>query len=177
MAIKARALYNAATPAFNLDGDLGKWAEAADAAAALIDAHGGLGVIHPGRVEFYLDENCSDIIWRKSIFTGHNWETDNFPPSLYGNGRVNPSQGLVDAFPDAAGYPITDALSTFNPASPYAGRDTRLQKYILYNSAPFKTSVINTVDDSSDGVGRIARRSTRTGYYQKKFMEDRKSVV
>ena len=47
-------------------------------------------------------------------------------PSLYGKGRVNPTQNLVDAFPMANGYPINDVHSAYDPANPYANRDPRL---------------------------------------------------
>lgn len=38
-------------------------------------------------------------------------ERDNFPSTLYGRGRVNPTQNLVNAFPMANGYPIDNAQS------------------------------------------------------------------
>ncbi|MBQ0077168.1 MAG: RagB/SusD family nutrient uptake outer membrane protein [Bacteroidales bacterium] len=163
-ALKARLLYWAATPAYNPEGDTGRWGKAAACAAEVIDFFGGPEALQPDRIDYYNNEGSSDILWRKSIFNGHNWETDNFPPSLYGNGRINPTQNFVDAFPNAEGYPA------FNPALPYENRDPRFYKYVTYNGSTFKTMVINTVNDKNDGLNNVAEKSTRTGYYLRKFM-------
>ena len=84
-------------------------------------------------------EVSAEILWRgnKSIGTedwdmGIKQEKDNFPPTFYGSGRINPTQNLVDAFPMANGYPIADkANSGYSENAPYTGRDPRLEKYIL----------------------------------------------
>jgi hypothetical protein len=170
--LKARLLYSAACPAFNLTDDQTKWESAAEAAAEVIDFHGGLAALAPDRVEYYRSETNTDVLWRKSFSNINSWESNNFPPSMYGNGRVNPSQNLVDAFPAANGYPITMTESGYNPQTPYAGRDPRLGKYILYNGAQFKGTAINTVNDTQDGVDAIANKSTRTGYYLRKMMDE-----
>ena len=52
-----------------------------------------------------------------------NIERDNYPPTLFGSGRINPTQNLVDAFPMANGYPIDHPESGYDPNNPYAGRD------------------------------------------------------
>ncbi|MBQ2581138.1 MAG: RagB/SusD family nutrient uptake outer membrane protein, partial [Ruminococcus sp.] len=56
---------------------------------------------------------------------------DLFPPTLYGQGRVNPSQNLVDAFPMRNGRPISDANSGYDAKNPYVNRDPRLENYVL----------------------------------------------
>ena len=63
-------------------------------------------------------ENPKEIIWRGGNSNGTadydfglSQELDNFPPTLYGNGRINPTQNLVDAFPMANGYPIEPAAA------------------------------------------------------------------
>lgn len=175
--LKARLLYNAACPAFNPDDDPAKWEAAADAAAEVIDYHGGVNGLAADRVEYYKSENCSDILWRKNYSNINSWESNQFPPSMYGNGRVNPSQNLVDAYPAANGYPITDPASLYDPSDPYAGRDPRLGKYVLYNGSVFKNVTMNTINDPQDGVDAIANRSTRTGYYLRKLMSEDVSLV
>ena len=176
--IKARVLLQAASPAFNPADDVSKWAAAADAAADIIDAFGGVSALTNSRLEFYLDPaNKSDHLWRKDPTNSLNWETNNFPPSLYGNGNTNPSQNLVDAFPGINGWPIGNQSSGYVASNPYANRDPRLAKYIIYNGSSFKNTTINTIDGTQDGIDKVANRSTRTGYYLLKFMNPGVSLV
>ncbi len=170
--IRARVLLLAASPAFNPTNDLTKWAAAADAAAEVIDAFGGLSALAATRLDYYLNANNAEHLWRKDATTAsYNWEENHFPPSFFGKGGVNPSQNLIDAFPAVNGYPISDvANSGYVSSTPYTGRDPRLDKYVIHNGTTFKSTVINTVDGVLDGVGKVANSSTRTGYYALKFM-------
>ncbi|MDR1667808.1 MAG: RagB/SusD family nutrient uptake outer membrane protein [Bacteroidales bacterium] len=171
--IRARVLLQAASPAFNPNDDKTKWAAAADAAAEVIDAAGGLGALNGSRLTYYLDAASPEHLWRKDPENIRAWETTHFPPSFFGNGRLNPSQNLIDAFPAANGYPITDAAhSGYNPADPYEGRDARLKRWIIHHGLIFKTIAVNTIDDMNDGVGKVAEKSTRTGYYIRKLMNE-----
>ena len=83
-------------------------------------------------VEYYSKEvvenlqkgiNPKEIIWRENVSNSeaaNSQEANNFPPSLNGSGNMNPSQNLVDAFPMANGYPISDiANSNYNENNPY----------------------------------------------------------
>jgi hypothetical protein len=97
---------------------------------------------------------------------------DNFPPSLFGSGRTNPSQNLVDAFPMKNGYLIGHELSGYDPDNPYVDRDPRFYDYIIYNDAVFKNTPISTyIDATQDGINNLVT-STRTGYYLKKLMAE-----
>ena len=116
-----------------------------------------------------------EVLWRTEKSENNDLETKNYPPSIYGQGRINPTQNLVDAFPAANGYPITDANSEYDPANPYANRDPRLAKYIIYNGqkAGSGNAVINTQADNADnldGLNKDVSKSTRTGYYMKKLL-------
>ncbi len=119
--------------------------------------------------------NPGDVIWREGDVDDNTWETDNYPPSLYGKGRVNPSQNLVDAFPMLNGYPITDPKSGYDPQNPYENRDPRLAEAILCNgdvcgvgNTPINTQADNT---GNDGMGVNPKEgSTTTGYYLKKHL-------
>ena len=176
--IKARVLLQAASPAFNPLDDVDKWIAAADAAAEVIDAFGGLSALTASRLEYYLTVANNDHLWRKDPTNSRNWEENNFPPSLYGNGHTNPSQNLIDAFPALNGYPISDvANSGYVETNPYANRDPRLAKWIIYNGTTFKSATINTIDNMQDGIGKVTNLSTRTGYYMLKFMNPGVSVV
>lgn len=106
-------------------------------------------------------------------------ESDNYPPSIYGNGRTNPTQNLVDAFPMANGYPITDPKSGYDSKNPYAGRDPRLEKYIIVDGAKagVEEATIWTGNYSGDkatddNLDRQQGKSTRTGYYMRKLLRE-----
>ena len=169
MALKARLLLQAASPAFNPDNDAAKWEAAAVAAAELIDASGGIDAIDKSRIKFWLDDTSREIVWRKDYYTGRDWETTCFPPSLLGNGRMNPTQDFADAFPYRNGVPYVPGNPS-DPDDPYAGRDPRLDEYLIRNGSLFKDNVINTVDGDVDGIDRKPSSSTTTGYYMKKLM-------
>ncbi len=194
MGAKARQLYNgiiarafrartatlAASPLFEDASNTATWADAANAAAAVLDYKGGVSGLASDGIEYYSPgivnsikdgANPNEILWRGNKGGGDNdQESQNFPPSLYGNGYMNPSQNLVDAFPMTNGYPISDAASGYDANNPYAGRDPRLGKYILYNGSTIseKSVTINTNEGNQDGVNVTENRSTRTGYYLKK---------
>ncbi|MBO7463928.1 MAG: RagB/SusD family nutrient uptake outer membrane protein [Bacteroidales bacterium] len=168
----------AASPAFN---EGATWEDAANAAAKVIDFAGGIGGLAPNGVTYYADaaafdaikegSNPQEIIWRENYANNRSQESDNFPPTLNGNGRINPTQNLVDAFPMLNGLPISDPNSGYDPANPYDNRDPRLELYIIHDGskAGVSNSVINTKRDAGDdGIDAIPNRSTRTGYYMKK---------
>ena len=195
-AIRAMAVLMAASPAFS-EGSGYTWEQAADYAAVVIDhidrdqavADGGsvdalTGVASNGYT-WYANAseiaglgpgvNPAEIIWRGGRNKDNPLETDNFPPTLYGNGRINPTQNLVDAFPMANGYPITHERSGYDPNDPYTGRDPRLTTYILVNrgTAGISNSVIITGNygtTTNDQLNQENRYSTRTGYYMKKHL-------
>jgi hypothetical protein len=168
-AIKSRVALLAASPAF-ADANAVTWEEAATIAGDLLS---DLGPLYNKGVTFYNDIRSKEIIWNRSKVQARNWEENNFPPSLFGYGRTNPSQELIDAFPMANGYPIDDTLGGYNPDNPYANRDPRFYNYIIYNDAVFKQVTVSTfVGAAQDGVGSL-ETSTRTGYYLKKLMSDK----
>lgn len=167
MALRSRLTLFAASPAYGyLD-----WAEAAEAAGAMISDNGGLSAISSNGLEFYKNFQDPEIIWRNAKSNSNVLESDNFPPSQFGNGRTNPTQELVDAFPMSDGMPIDELTSGYDPANPYANRDPRLTSYIVYNGNSIKETINTDVDAPEDGIDRTVT-STRSGYYLKKFMLD-----
>ena len=114
-------------------------------------------------------DNSAEILWRNSVGgTDNNLEKDNYPPTLFGNGRINPTQNLVDAFPMANGYPITDEVNSgYKSSDPYTGRDPRLAKFIVYNESKLgpgtgdQQETITTVGYSTnDGVNQTETSTT-----------------
>lgn len=179
-AIRSRVLLLAASPAYE-SASAATWAEAADAAADVIDHIGGPSQLAANGHTYYnnADEidnlkmgvGPAEMIWRGNVESSRSEEETNFPPSLYGKGRMNPTQNLVDAFPMANGYPIGDQRGNYDSKNPYANRDPRLALYIIYNGATAGVSntVINTASDATTADGLNKREtSTRTGYYMKK---------
>lgn len=182
-AVKAQAALLAASPAFS-EGTTTTWADAANYAAEVIDLNSGIGGIDPDGVTWYDNKgiidglgagaNPKEILWRNNVSGSESGlEANNFPPTLYGRGLVNPSQNLVDAFPMADGYPIGHPLSTYDANNPYLNRDPRLQKFIIVNGStlgPNNTTVYTAVDGgTNDGLNRV-ETSTRTGYYLRKLL-------
>jgi hypothetical protein len=159
-------------------------AQAATYCAEVLDGIGGLdGFDMTGNIWYKnktaIDANADipEILWREDRHKNATQEADNFPPSVYGRGRINPSQNLVDAFPMRNGYPITDqAKSGYNAQDPYVNRDPRLAHYILYNGVTFRSSEIitgnyeNAKGESIDNINRD--NATRTGYYLLKLLRD-----
>ena len=150
-AFKARVALLAASPAFNSSGDAALWGVAANYAGTSLQDNGGLAGLDPTGHMFYdatrvntlnvaatTPVDSKEMVLRTSIVLSNTREAANFPPLLFGKGNINPTQNLVDAFPMANGYPISNPLSNFNPANPYAGRDPRLALYIAYNGCTMK---------------------------------------
>ncbi|MVT08770.1 RagB/SusD family nutrient uptake outer membrane protein [Chitinophaga tropicalis] len=179
---RARVGLLAASPAFQDASNTTTWANAADFAAAVIDYKGGISTLPANGSTFYDNNseidglsggnNPNEIIWRENILTSNgDQEAQNFPPTLFGNGYMNPTQNLVDAFPMANGYPVSNANSNYDAANPYVGRDPRFARYIIYNgsTAGVGNQVIYTGSASgSDNGINVRSTSTRTGYYMKK---------
>lgn len=128
----------------------------------------------PDGIEFYNaddDRNNLEILWRNSISQQSWFEQNQFPYSLNGSGRLNPSQNLVDAFYKADGYPISENSGiNYDPQNPYINRDPRLATYILYNGGKIGDKIITINENSNDGVDKVIEKSTRTGYYLKKSL-------
>ena len=183
-AVLAQASILAASPAFNAQSGE-KWEDACKYAQTVLDLNGGVGGIDPtGNTWYcntkYIDDTLKaakcpkEVLWRTESSSNNDLETNNFPPSLYGKGRINPTQNIVDAFPMLAnGRPISDAKSGFDAANPYDGRDPRLALYVLYNGqkAGNANTAINTqADDKKDGLKGEVEKATLTGYYMRKLL-------
>ena len=187
--IKVLTAILAASPAY-AEGSGVTYEDAAEVAASALDRIGGVAGVDPTGYKWFMDKTTIDglgsgacppeILWRGSINQstedyafGINQEKENYPPTLYGSGRINPTQNFVDAFPMANGYPIADAESGYSATNPYADRDPRLSEYVIYNGATYKDIQIITGAYSTDNNGlNKTSTSTRTGYYLRKLLRD-----
>ena len=182
-AIKAQVALFAASPAYASAGAM-TWEQAAKLAADYLNIRGGLAAVDPTGWNWFAqtsyinnwkftDPDPVEMVWRGTVGDSKDLEADNYPPSIHGKGRVNPTQNLVDAFPTASGYPIAVAAD-YNPQNPYENRDPRLKAYILVNGDKIgnANTVINTQADATtlDGLNRENQKSTTTGYYMRKHL-------
>ena len=191
-AVKAQVALLAASPAYREQSGVSS-AEAAAYCANVLKRIGGMEGFDPIGNVWYKNKTklepsaaseMPEILWRSDRSNDNNQEGENFPPSLFGSGRVNPSQNLVDAFPMANGRPITDAQSGYDPQNPYANRDPRLSEDVIYHGMTFSTqkaiiltgvNMPNEKNETYDNLNNI-ETSTRTGYYLKKLLRDDVSV-
>lgn len=181
-AIRSKAALLAASPAFSA-GNSTTWADAANYAGEVLTLKGGVSALAATGLTWYSNAseiaglangaNPPEVLWRNNYGDNRDLEQANYPPSLFGNGRINPTQNLVDAFPMANGYPISDGASGYDATNPYANRDPRLRQFILVNggTAGPNNTVINTAADgaTNDALNKV-ETSTRTGYYLRKLL-------
>ena len=194
-AIEAQVALFAASPAYSDQSGV-TWEDAAKKAADLLNTIGGESGIDPNGNHWYnnLEEirasmggkMPAEIIWRGNISETNGLESDCYPASLSGNARINPTQNLVDAFPMANGYPITESASGYDPQNPYKDRDPRFDLYIVHDGSDFgpnrstekkkNDKLINTtIDDSNNEDGLDATKGgapTRTGYFMRKLLNE-----
>ncbi len=179
-AIRAQFMLWAASPAFSEASGV-TWEDAAKYCAEVIGDNKLSGMDPMGHNWFTNYEwlnslgngmMTDEFIWRSGKGLSSDRESDNFPKSAKGKGRVNPTQNLVDAFPMANGYPIEDSRSGYDAKNPYVGRDPRLADAVLVNGETFGSYAICTGSyaDNTDGIDLLSGESTRTGYYLKKFL-------
>ena len=172
-AVKAQTALLAASPAYSSQSGV----SAEEAANICAEVLKGVEFDPKGNI-WYKDETAlssstsvmPEILWRADWEKAEaSQESDNFPPSQNGSGKINPTQNLVEAFPMANGYPISDNRSGFDPKDPYTGRDPRLAEDIIYDGATFKGDVIITgtygANDNKDNINNSGSAHTLTGYY------------
>lgn len=187
-AVRAKAALLAASQAYNPQATQSKWEAAANYAGEVLNLNGGINGLDPQGALFYTAANINaininpasgspveqrEMLWRGNIVNTNNLEVDNYAPTLFGNGRVNPTQNLVDAFPMANGYPITDPASAYVSTNPYTNRDPRLRNYIVVNGTNMRSVNIWTkTDNPTNDAVDILPTSTRTGYYLRKLLNE-----
>ena len=191
MALKARVLLYAASPAFNPKNDVSLWETAAIAAGqAIRSVNGGFQdlVNAPatsatddiGNAYYFTqlqnkdwNDNGRDLFFRGNVLTGNKqFETDNYPPAMYGSALTNPSQNFVDAFPDKNGYPIDAQGTIYNASDPYANRDPRLALWVAFNGSKLGPGGYYTVQSYVNGADAYnpLRNTSRSSYYLRKLL-------
>lgn len=179
LAIRARALLYAASPLHNPSNDLERWKAAACAAYEIMQLKDGNTPVYELVEEESVNNlNSRELILERRMKASCAFEKLNFPISFdKGNTGTCPSQNLVDAFQTINGkdvYLTEDGWKSndpqFDPHAPYAHRDKRFYKTILFDGAQFKGK---TLDCSTGGEeGQPAVGASPTGYYLKKYIRE-----
>jgi hypothetical protein len=173
MALKARLLLYAASPLHNPGSDVSKWVAAAEAAEKVISLTDGSKVYDLYTAGsgydafFYTLAGNREIIFSKMEVRSNTIERLNGPVSLVGGaGGTNPSLDLVNAYERIDGTPF-DWNNPEHAADPFANRDPRMAKSILFNGSSWMGTTIETFEGGKD-LQTI--NATRTGFYLRKFM-------
>ena len=170
LALKSRLLLYEASPLYNPSNDILKWQAAAKAADDLIklntyslETNFGTMFTTRSNKEFILAYQQADNTSVESL---------NEPPGYTrgGQGRTNPTQNLVDAFPMANGKAIDEAGSGYNAADPYKNRDPRFYLTIFHNGFTWLGSPIETFIGGKNNTRIGVGTGTKTGYFMRKFM-------
>ena len=171
------------------NADNSRWATAAATFKKFIDDYGNGSPYdlfpEDSTLWFEANEYNPEVIWDRQYVAatlGSSFEQYGGPVWINGAyytwGNYDPTQELIDQFFMANGKGITDPASGYDPQHPYADRDPRFYKWIVYDGAPYKMDWMdkgdtiytridkvhpskNQIDFASDDVGN-------TGYYFKK---------
>ena len=186
LALKARLLLYSASPLFNDPGkaagglesgsyDPAKWEAAAEAAAAVINItdigapayelyKSGTGY----DAFFYTLNGNQEIILSKMATSNNTIERLNGPVSITGGeGGTSPSLDLVNAYEMETGEPF-DWNNPAHAADPFAARDPRFAKSILFNGATWMNNM--TIETFEGGKDKVGNQATRTSFYLRKFL-------
>ncbi len=193
MALKARVLLYAASPLWQsqyADPDgRSVWQLAADAAKAVIDLQDGgtkvyelfrttedgkTGVDAWERMFFTRrvnNEGNKEVIFHKHIspIGFDNAAIKNWAPigeGIEGWGEVNPLENFVELFEMSDGRPGTEA----DPNDPYANRDPRFYKTIIYNGSTWQDVEIETFVGGNHN--KESGKYPQTGYYVRKMLPE-----
>jgi starch-binding outer membrane protein, SusD/RagB family len=168
MALKARTLLYAASPLHNTTGTAQKWIDAAKAAKDIINTT--TYSLEATYNNFLNSVTTKELILERREGNQNYFEMANFPIGYQGGNTGNcPTQNLVDAYEmKANGLSISDPLSGYSSANPYAARDPRFALTILYNTSIFKSLPVECWVGGANATPKA--NATKTGYYLKKYL-------
>ena len=186
LALRSRVLLYAASDLYNdptwaggyqhpelisLNGDRRtKWTEAAQAAKDLILMPESPYTLCNDYSKIGKDANISELILFRIESQSNDLERINYPIGYLGGGTGNtPSGNLVDAYQKSDGEKF-DWTKPADKADPYGNRDPRLKMSIITNNDTYKGRPVEIWEGGKDG--QPIERSTRTGYYLKKFLDE-----
>jgi hypothetical protein len=184
-ALKSIVYLTWASPRFNPGNVTARWDSAAYNAKKVIDFKLNVDQIassnsfRPANGVAWTNPNSPEIVFA-TFFNTSNTDIERmfYPGGFQGNGEIGASQELVDAFGMANGRPITDPLSGYDPANPYANRDPRFYSVIFYNGAKANrnndvTKPMYTFENWSNGgkdAAGTSSKNSNTNYHIKKYV-------
>ena len=178
-ALKALVYLFWASPAFNPEADLSRYDNAAKYAAEVMNykltVEGAQSKgFNPMASFYFTNPNDPEIIWL-SNWGNKGYEEKFYPLGFKGSAKVAPTQELVDAFPMANGYPITDIRSGYDEDHPFVGRDPRFYANINADGSQVRRGgtgevmyTFNTREGGADAPGMVG--ASTTGYYVKRYI-------
>lgn len=175
LSIRARALLYAASKLHNPENDMQKWEKAAAASYDIIkEGWYSLPVIDTDPLYSPNGGNdvlkSSQLIFERRNGASNSFEAINLPIGFEnGNSGSTPTQNLVDAYEMSDGTPF-DWNNPRHTTRPYAKRDPRFYKTILYNGSSFMGTTIETFEGGRNAAP--INGATLTGYYLKKYMNE-----
>jgi starch-binding outer membrane protein, SusD/RagB family len=172
LALKSRVLLYAASPLNNSENDKAKWQRAANAAKVIIDSR-AYGLVSPFNSIFTTLYNRETIFATRAI-NRNDIETNNYPVSYQGNGYMNPTEDLMQAFGMTAKTYIR-RYDEYNPNDPYSinnsrKREDRFRFTAFFNGSKLKDTTVWTYVGGKDGLFSTAT-ATKSGYYMSKFID------
>lgn len=177
--IRAMVYLTWASPAYNPTNDMSRYEKAAEYAAKVmrhkLEKESTLaGGFDPTKGFSWHQMNSPELVWPSEMYINGSMESALYPKQFGGSATYAPTQELVDAFPMANGYPITDPRSGYDSSRPYEGRDPRFYASIFFNEAKAVNSnnkVLYTFDTAEGGQDAPGSdKVSPTGYYIKKFI-------
>jgi starch-binding outer membrane protein, SusD/RagB family len=176
LAFRARfALYAAGPGVLN---DNSYYTISRDAAKAVMDL--GVYGLHNSYAALFTPaaENSNEIILANQYAAPtrvHNLWGTYAPPTQGGSGQIGPLRSLLDAYEATDGLPITTS-AVYNPNTPYANRDPRLEMTIIRPGSVIagatitSTTLPNPGVNNADYVGSNSLTSSFTGMYLRKYL-------
>lgn len=183
MALKSKALLYAASELHNPSMDQEAWKKSAMAALDIINL--GLYSLDPDGCANNL--GSKETVFMKMNGNSNAFELYNYPIRLTKGERSSsnvdqsnyPSQNLVDAFETANGYKVTlentgwtSEDPAFDAQNPYANRDKRFYRTILYNGLDFKNEGDIQVFEGGRDYNTVTQGGTPTGYFLRKYIQE-----
>ncbi len=188
LALKGWIELFSASPLHNTTNDLTRWKNAADTYQKIMQLN--RYTLFPDYFAMFLEENNynSEVIFaipsdpnttirnNRSYTAATNWAGT----LRTGFSLSTPTQELVDEYCMENGLPITDPLSGYDPQNPYVGREKRFYESIVYDGCIWNgVEIIIRL-----GLGSSAQldmgdagSATNTGYYWRKMIDPRYSII
>lgn len=134
--------------------------------------------------------NNEVIFWRNDGIVGWNAIVNDSPVGEGGRGGLCPTQNLVDMYDmangqspfasyddtgapvyDGSNSPTVNSASGYSESNPYANRDPRFYRTVLYNQSLWNNATIDVVKGGRDNpIGNA--NATPTGYYLRKYIPE-----